>query len=154
MRRRASGKSRSRGSAAILLPEGGPLPARTRLALVPARIRRGLLTTGRVLLAAAALAGVPGPGPGQEAFAAAGAGVPVQANQVLWFAGVTGSHTVRPDARKQTVLVLEALNSYARARNLRSLRVTLRGTAAGSEYDTWALYPDTNQNGAIDDNEA
>lgn len=75
-------------------------------------------------------------------------------NQVTWVAGVAGFHTVRPDARKQAILVLETLNGYSSARHLTSLVVASRGTATNSEFDTWALYPDTNQNGRIDDTEA
>lgn len=76
------------------------------------------------------------------------------ANQVTWLASLLGSHTVRPDVRRQPVLVLETINTYSRYRLLRVLVVEVRGTAAESEFESWELYADDNGNGLIDDDES
>lgn len=92
-------------------------------------------------------------GPNDQALNGGGPIVFTVRDQVLWVAGVAGTHAVAPDAVQNAALVLETLNAYSTSRTLQSLRVTARGTAAAFEYDRWDLFADANQNGVVDPDE-
>jgi len=112
---------------------------------------------GRTFEAEVALSGVEvasgNDGPVDRPLQAGGSVVVTASDQVLWVSGVAGSHAVQPAAARQSVLVLETLNTYATPRTLQSLTVAVRGTAAPFEYDIWELVADANQNGSIDADE-
>jgi hypothetical protein len=136
---------------AVPLPSGAPgrffITLQPGLASVSGRTFEARVPQGGVTVASG------NDGPVDRELRGGGPIVFTVADQVLWVAGVAGSHAVRPDVRRQPVLVLETLNGYTSSRSLNALTVALRGSATERDYDTWALYSDDNANGLIDDTE-
>ena len=72
------------------------------------------------------------------------------ADRVTWVAGIADNHVVSPLASRNLAMVLEIFNGYASSRTLDSVALQMTGTAAETEFSTWELFADENQNGLLD----